>query len=522
MARSKKKGARKGKALKLARNSPAKLLGNGKSEDVDFGNNAGKTVDPTATTYTMPGEDIIQDSNPLHPPKETSKSGDPEAGTTYTVAVEKKKPTLLTLPEEVRQRIWKYAVKEEEPITPYQVAPKSNKFFWNIAQVNAAEASEASTLPDSTLPGSTLTAVALGKVCKQVYLEVTLGHIFYHVNHFDFTLYDMYENHLRAYMIAITSNRRNEIKSMSFVVFQVEMTFNYQCLNLIASCKGLQCLELRFIAWKNDFNQSHGVNDKHRLSYKLLIAAVQGVKELHHIISPDYFTDSDEYAKMKAVFETFKTDAASSLAELRTGDFDRKLFELSRVRAGLDVEGEGRISGDRKPGVVASRTRSGIAAYKAISADGVLPIRENPKYDLNGILAWDIEKILKCREVPTDKGGSGVELQIKLWTGSSSVTSWEDCLVLQPNEWDEVVDFFRAYPYSPGLQAIHDILKAEKSSGFEDDEEDPGRVYMLYMRQVHLMSLKHLIVSRASMTEEDLKDAACYYESLKKYREDHQ
>lgn len=42
---------------------------------------------------------------------------------------------LLKLPQEVKQKIWKFAVKFNYSVKPVQVMPRSNKFLWSSRQV---------------------------------------------------------------------------------------------------------------------------------------------------------------------------------------------------------------------------------------------------------------------------------------------------------------------------------------------------------------------------------------------------
>jgi hypothetical protein len=65
---------------------------------------------------------------------------------------------LLKLPNEIKQRIWTLAVTVDEPITPFQLRSKSNKFIWSLDQINKeTRAKDASAVPQ-------LTAVQLSKV----------------------------------------------------------------------------------------------------------------------------------------------------------------------------------------------------------------------------------------------------------------------------------------------------------------------------------------------------------------------
>ena len=54
----------------------------------------------------------------------------------------------------------------------------------------------------------------------------------------------------------------------------------------------------------------------------------------------------------------------------------------------LDIDGEGRLGEDRKPGVVASRTRQSTRNLSKMDAFGVIPKEVSPKYNIDGDLCW--------------------------------------------------------------------------------------------------------------------------------------
>ena len=65
---------------------------------------------------------------------------------------------LLKLPNEIKEKIWTLAVTVDEPITPFQLRSKSNKFIWSLDQINKETRAKAvSAVPQ-------LTAVQLSKV----------------------------------------------------------------------------------------------------------------------------------------------------------------------------------------------------------------------------------------------------------------------------------------------------------------------------------------------------------------------
>jgi hypothetical protein len=73
---------------------------------------------------------------------------------------------LLKLPNEIKLRIWTLAVTVDEPITPFQLRNKSNKFVWSIDQIDKKTHEKVvSRVPQ-------LTAVQLAQTCRQLYQEV--------------------------------------------------------------------------------------------------------------------------------------------------------------------------------------------------------------------------------------------------------------------------------------------------------------------------------------------------------------
>ena len=56
--------------------------------------------------------------------------------------------------------------------------------------------------------------------------------------------------------------------------------------------------------------------------------------------------------------------------------------------ANLDIDGEGRLGDDRKPGFIASRTRQSTKNFSRVDALGVIPKDTSPKYNIDGDLSW--------------------------------------------------------------------------------------------------------------------------------------
>lgn len=66
----------------------------------------------------------------------------------------------------------------------------------------------------------------------------------------------------------------------------------------------------------------------------------------------------------------------------RGKNFNLGMLQNARVSANLHVHGEGRLSDDKKPGIVSSRTRAATRNLQNLDVNGVLPKRDVPRYNL--------------------------------------------------------------------------------------------------------------------------------------------
>jgi hypothetical protein len=82
------------------------------------------------------------------------------------------------------------------------------------------------------------------------------------------------------------------------------------------------------------------------------------------------------------------------------------------MEAKLDIHGEGRLSEDKKPGQISSRTRQQLRNVEKMTADGTTPTRVSPKYDLNGDLTWNVTAVEESREAVLD-GIQSVEFYVQ-------------------------------------------------------------------------------------------------------------
>jgi hypothetical protein len=142
---------------------------------------------------------------------------------------------LLKLPAEIKQRIvgpsnrdnilvvrkltisivqWTLVIALDESIKPIQIRERSNKFIWSITQIDP-KAQSGKCVENAPL----LTVVALSKVCRTLYEEVSLTHLFYKVNHFEFPVTPGYRvNHAIGpinYLVALTTARMKALRSIT-------------------------------------------------------------------------------------------------------------------------------------------------------------------------------------------------------------------------------------------------------------------------------------------------------------------
>jgi hypothetical protein len=397
---------------------------------------------------------------------------------------------LMKLPIEIRQKIFTLAVTVPEPITPIQVKIRSNKFFWTKSQKSNVTGQDKVHGKVYGIPQ--LTVVQLSKVSRQFYAEVIQTYMFYKVNHFEF----LDVTNFMAYLVAITPNRLLAIRSIKSRL--VSNFYNYphraaQAYTLLSACQGLQSLELELARSEYNFNYSAEV--AHLDGCQELLLAVRGLKSLSVVLrpepanvlhapfmmaqQPDLQTNRD---KLERILQ-------SEMTHERPSSYSIRLFKDAQKVVGLHIDGDGRLGEDRKPGIVASRTRLQIRNLEKIDSDGTVTEETFPKYDLNGDLAWMVDSISASRE--TDEGISGLEFLVRCyesrndryhrynWEGirvtakeESLEESWEDISVLN-SFWSrrEILLFYTKNPSAYGKKIVLDIWKL----GVDDNDDDKKR-----------------------------------------------
>jgi hypothetical protein len=317
-------------------------------------------------------------------------------------------------------KIWQCAVKLDIPIKPYQVEPTSNKFF----------PYRKSTIPtvlsrEETFARAPITAAQLSRTCHQIYDEVSGTHLFYHINEFEF---DQDDNML-TYLVAITPVRASAISSLTY-------DWNWwprskPALIMLATCEGLRNLTIRV----GQRYEGHAYFDRNKyirpdgfeclkslrgletvkLDFPNLKVTYQSGKwSADDADSKEGLTALKQIRKEIGVIVTERQGSTVSLRQIRGAE------EASR----LNIYGAGRLGPDKKPGMVASRTRGQLEKEKSLNDLGVIPETiERPKFSEFGDLLWEVEKITVSRESNNNEGIQGVEVQVMWHNGTEA--SWE-------------------------------------------------------------------------------------------------
>ncbi|KAF4628108.1 hypothetical protein G7Y89_g10044 [Cudoniella acicularis] len=279
---------------------------------------------------------------------------------------------LLSLPNELKDRILNQAVIVDGDLTPRQIKTRSNKFFWN----------------DSQKPGPgnrrvpPLAAVALSRTCKQLYNEVAGTDLLY--KHNKFNVNDREFSYFGSldplnYFFAITEKRLSSIRTLSILWSKKWSVKEWKTefFTVLRSMGHLENLEIRMQADLSRWNINK-YNYKRAYGFKDMCLAVKGLKSLTFLLLPvtELFRDETRHWMDDAAVQKMADDTAEvavllqEALEQHIGSHERKVSLSVRSKflelmsyADLDVLGEGRLGEDRKPGVVASRTRAQRRKY---------------------------------------------------------------------------------------------------------------------------------------------------------------
>jgi len=161
----------------------------------------------------------------------------------------------------------------------------------------------------------------------------------------------------------------------------------------LRACYGLQHLE--FVFHYDVYEHYYHKKVTKKNVHPDLVVAVQGLRTLKIKVS-DYksaFTNRDHYDTLVLNTQTCRESLAhvlgkAALVEKAKVYQPSKFFSRVIDWASLDIDGDGRLSEDRKPGVVASRTRQATKNLSTMDAFGVIPKDACPKYSIDGELSW--------------------------------------------------------------------------------------------------------------------------------------
>ncbi|TAQ88297.1 hypothetical protein B7494_g3405 [Chlorociboria aeruginascens] len=388
-------------------------------------------------------------------------------------------PILDRIPDEIKLRIWTLAVIVDEPIEPRQLRARSNKFVWSQAQVARDPYG-----PVSVGAVEPLAFVQLSKVSKELYNTVAGSHLFYKVNSFKFNDPMATIN----YLVAITSNRLNAIRSIKVIMqYRTESRLS-EMFAAIAACKNLQSLEIS----RHDYYIFNNVPMSKVKGHKELLLAAQGLAhvKVNFVLDSSHtywFGDNNDANERRVRAEKDRAALERVLqaeqTTIRGTNFPHEKFIQAQLLAELDIHGDGRLGIDKKPGIVASRTRAQLRNVDKIKADGTVPKRPVEKFDLNGELAWRVYQIHDSRQID-DGENQTVEFLLscsgvhRSWMTinereeavEAMGRSWEDVTVLtgsQPRHM--ILEFYTGHPKADGKQLVLDAWKFQVAHG-EDAE----------------------------------------------------
>jgi hypothetical protein len=414
---------------------------------------------------------------------------------------------LLKYPNEIKQKIWEYVVAEEKPIRPVQLKEKSNQFIWSDAQWKKDQFG--CKIGKDVNAVKPLMAVQLSLVCRQLYQEVATTHIFYRVNDFDF-LNESSLSAVSTYLLAITEPRRNNIRSLSMNWRDSSKSQASETFTTVATCLGLQKLHLHVqenMMWNAIKNQEKKIS-----GFKDALIAVRGLKALTFSYADiSHYHNSARVASGKECLEMVAALLKEETKQIRSATYNQTTLANAYLNTKLDVHGGGRLGKDRKPGIVASRTRGQLALAKTLQPDGTLPKTTRPKYNVAGEYAWYVTKISMSRPAVGEDGARGVEFLVSGYPDlrgfENAEESWESVSVLTTGDCHALIYNFyltkKKYEYRDtyGLQIVLDHWKLRIPKG----EEEKRKCYDFFDS---LQRLKTKYDSQAKVEAEKAAKAA--------------
>ena len=373
---------------------------------------------------------------------------------------------------EIRQEIWNYAVKHDKTIYPKQVQQRSNKFwpYKKIATPNLTAKPKAQA-EDVQLPEPLITAVQLSLTCHQIYDEVAGSGLFYKIN--EITFANLRDMHL--YLVAITPIRRNAIRSV-IIEWGGGCTAIQHALTMLATCGGLQRVQINvtwpyYWRWGFRYWRSEGSFDslaelRGLESFKLRETGPPNKSHLPHF--PGEITEKERIAEVTSMSKEIE----AIVKQPRIVAVPIKRIRAAEEASNLNIFGDGRLGPDKKPGIVASRTRGQLQKQKTLNDLGIIQeTEEHPKFGKFGDLLWDVKSIADSRELASDSGAGRIEVNV-IWADKHD-QSWEilDRIVNTAN----VVRVAKHYVKNPGAYDIGIAISTIK----EFVEKDDGKTFAL-------------------------------------------
>lgn len=300
-----------------------------------------------------------------------------------------------------------------------------------------------------------LTVISLTLVCHQIYAEVAGAGLFYKIHHFEFRNMDSMLN----YLVAITPARLNHLRSVT--VHLSGDVSSHHASTILATCENLESVRI-FL-------------DEECLGYSWYIDGLLRFRVLRGLKRFQISLESVNTNYRPMVVLESRERMTSQLNELRrkvVAPRDQPTVSNTEIRAAqqqakLNIHGGGRLGGDRKPGIVASRTRGQLQKQKSFNNLGVVEDTAPPKYSKFGELLWYISSVSDSRMSVDVDGLPTVELYIK-WLGDENGESWEDCNnVISPYTIFDILHLYHRNPSQCGFHIISTTaiqrLKGESS-----------------------------------------------------------
>jgi hypothetical protein len=372
---------------------------------------------------------------------------------------------------EIRQKIWNYAVKHDKAIYPKQVQQSSNK-FWPYKKITTPNPTAKAKVQaeDTQLPEPLITAAQLALTCHQIYDEVAGTGLFYKLNEITFAnLQDML-----LYLVAITPIRRNALRSV-IIEWHGSRTAIRHGMTMLATCEGLQRVQIKvtwpyYLRWGLRYWRTDGSfeNLAELRGLESFTLSEKGPDEINLPHFPGDITGKERIAEVASMSEEIE----AFVKQPRVVAVPVKRIRAAEEASKLNIFGDGRLGPDKKPGIIASRTRGQLQKQKTLNDLGIIQeTEEHPKYSKFGDLLWDVKSIIDSRELASDSGAGRIEVNV-IWADKHN-QSWEilDRIVNTAN----VVRIARYYVKNPEAYDIGIAISTIR----EFVEKDDGKTFAL-------------------------------------------